>query len=229
MKIKDLCESERPREKLLAGGAGGLSNGELLAVLLRSGNRDSSAIDLAQQLLNAADGSLGNLFNMDSGRMCALPGIGEGKAATVLAALELGRRFMHEEAAARKTPIVTARRVFELMLPRMKGLRHEECWVLLLNDSCYLLKSLKLSSGGGRSTVIDARQVLRTALDHCASGIILVHNHPSGNPRPSEADKKQTAMLHKAAKACGLQLMDHVVVSDDCFFSFAEERVAGIV
>ena len=212
MKIKDLCESERPREKLLAGGAGRLSNGELLAVLLRSGNRDASALELAQQLLNAADGSLGNLSNMDSGRMCALPGIGEGKASTVLAALELGRRFIHEESALSKTPVVTARRVFELMLPKLKGLRHEECWVLLLNDSCYLLKSLKLSSGGGRATVIDARQVL-----------------PSGNPRPSEADKKQTALLHKAVKACGLQLVDHVVVSDDCFFSFAEERVAGIV
>ena len=229
MKIKDLCESERPREKLLAGGAGRLSNGELLAVLLRSGNRDASALELAQQLLNAADGSLGNLSNMDSGRMCALPGIGEGKASTVLAALELGRRFIHEESALSKTPVVTARRVFELMLPKLKGLRHEECWVLLLNDSCYLLKSLKLSSGGGSATVIDARQVLRLALDNSASGVILVHNHPSGNPRPSEADKKQTALLHKAVKACGLQLVDHVVVSDDCFFSFAEERVAGIV
>ena len=229
MKIKDLCESERPREKLLAGGAGRLSNGELLAVLLRSGNRDASALELAQQLLNAADGSLGNLSNMDSGRMCALPGIGEGKASTVLAALELGRRFIHEKSALSKTPVVTARRVFELMLPKLKGLRHEECWVLLLNDSCYLLKSLKLSSGGGRATVIDARQVLRLALDNSASGVILVHNHPSGNPRPSEADKKQTALLHKAVKACGLQLVDHVVVSDDCFFSFSEERVAGIV
>ena len=229
MKIKDLCESERPREKLLAEGAGRLSNGELLAVLLRSGNRNSSAVELAQQLLGICDGKLCNLFNMDSGRMCALPGIGTGKAATVLAAFELGRRFMHEESVSGKKPVVTARGVFEIMLPRLKGLRHEECWVLLLNDSCYLIRSVRLSSGGGRATVVDVRQVLRMALDNCASGIILVHNHPSGNPRPSEADKKQTAQLHKAASACGLQLMDHVVISDDCFFSFAEERVAGML
>lgn len=229
MKIKDLCESERPREKLLAGGAGNLSNGELLAVLLRSGNRNSSAIELAQQLLAVCDARLSNLFNMDSGRMCALPGIGKGKAATVLAAFELGRRFLQEESVLRKRPVITARTVFEIMLPQMKGLRHEECWVLLLNDGCCLIKSVKLSTGGGRSTVIDVRQVLRLALDNCASGIILVHNHPSGNPRPSEADKKQTEQLHKAARTCGLELMDHVVVSDDCFFSFAEERVAGML
>ncbi|HIT47301.1 MAG TPA: DNA repair protein RadC [Candidatus Cryptobacteroides merdipullorum] len=229
MKIKDLCASERPREKLLAEGAGRLSNGELLAVLLRSGMRNLSAVELAQQLLNACDAKLCNLLNMDCGRLCAIPGIGKDKAATVMAALELGRRFLHEESAFDRKAIVTARSVFEIMLPRLKGLRHEECWMLLLNDSCYLIKCVMLSSGGGRATVIDARQVLRLALDNCASGIILVHNHPSGNPRPSEADKKQTAQLHKAAVACGLQLMDHVVVCDDCFFSFAEERVAGIV
>lgn len=229
MKIKELCESERPREKLLAEGPASLSNGELLAVLLHSGNRRCSAVELAQELLNVADGRLCKLFNMDPGRMLGISGIGEGKAATVLAAFELGRRFLNEESSLNKTPIVTARSVFEMMLPRLKGISHEECWVLLLNDSCYLIKSLKLSSGGGRATVIDIRQVLRMALDNCASGIILVHNHPSGNPRPSEADKKQTSQLHKAAGACGLQLVDHVVISDDCFFSFAEDRMAGLV
>lgn len=229
MKIKDLCESERPREKLLAEGAGKLSNGELLAVLLRSGNRNSSAIELAQQLLGVCDARLCNLFNMDCRRMCSIPGIGKDKAATVLAAFELGRRFLHEESMLHMRPVVTARSVFELMLPRLKGLKHEECWVLLLNDGCRLIKSMKLTSGGGRSTVMDVRQILRLALDNCASGIILVHNHPSGDPRPSDADKKQTEQLHKAANACSLQLMDHVVISDDCFFSFAEERVAGML
>lgn len=229
MKIKELCASERPREKLLAEGPARLSDGELIAVLLHSGSRRYSAVELAQQLLNAADGRLSRLFNMEAARMLGISGIGEGKAATVLAAFELGRRFLNEESSLDKTPVVTARSVFEMMLPRLKGISHEECWILLLNDSCYLIKSVKLSSGGGRATVIDARQVLRIALDNCASGIILVHNHPSGNPRPSDADKKQTAMLHKAAEACGLQLVDHVVVCDDCFFSFAEERVAGIL
>ena len=184
MKIKELCASERPREKLLAEGPARLSDGELIAVLLHSGSRRYSAVELAQQLLNVADGRLSRLFNMEAARMLGISGIGEGKAATVLAAFELGRRFLNEESSLDKTPVVTARSVFEMMLPRLKGISHEECWILLLNDSCYLIKSVKLSSGGGRATVIDARQ---------------------------------------------LQLVDHVVVCDDCFFSFAEERVAGIL
>ena len=193
MKIKELCASERPREKLLAEGPARLSDGELIAVLLHSGSRRYSAVELAQQLLNAADGRLSRLFNMEAARMLGISGIGEGKAATVLAAFELGRRFLNEESSLDKTPVVTARCVFEMMLPRLKGISHEECWILLLNDSCYLMKSVKLSSGGGRATVIDARQVLRIALDNCASGIIMVHNHPSGNPRPSEADKREVS------------------------------------
>lgn len=222
MKIKELCASERPREKMLSAGADRLGNGELLAILLRSGNRGVSALELAQRLLAMCEGRLGNLFNMGYGRMCSLPGIGAGKASAVMAALELGRRFMREESSILKKPIVTARSVFEMMLPALKGLRHEECWLLLLNDSNYLIRQVKVTSGGGRSTVIDVRQVIRIAIDLNASGMILVHNHPSGNPRPSEADIRQTELLHKAAGTCGLDLTDHVIVCDDCFFSFSD-------
>lgn len=186
MKIKDLCASERPREKLLAEGAGRLSNGELLAVLLRSGMRNLSAVELAQQLLNACDAKLCNLFNMDCGRLCAIPGIGKDKAATVMAALELGRRFLHEESAFDRKAIVTARSVFEIMLPRLKGLRHEECWMLLLNDSCYLIKCVMLKFGRRQG---DSHR--RTAGAAPGSGQLRIGDHPGAQPseRQSAAER----------------------------------------
>ncbi len=227
MKMKDLCESERPREKMMMRGPQSLSDGELLAVLLRGGTRRESALELSQRLLKLTDGRLSGLFNLSAEKMCSLPGIGLAKAASVLAAFELGKRFLSEASSVDKKPVLTSRMVFDIMLPLLKGLRHEECWILLLNDSSYLTSKVKLTSGGGRSTVIDVRQVVRYALDRSASGIILVHNHPSGNPRPSDADISHTGALRKAAEACGVDLLDHVVICDDCFFSFSEERMYG--
>ena len=229
MKIKDLSADERPREKMLARGAGSLSNGELLAVLLRSGNREASALDLARALLDLADGHLSTLFHLSQDKMFSLPGIGPGKASSVLAAFELGRRFLQEESSAVKTPMLTARQVYDRMIPQLKGLQHEECWILFLNDHNYLLSMHQLSSGGGNSTVIDIRQIIRIALDKGASSLILVHNHPTGNPTPSRADIKQTDALRKGINAVGLTLLDHVVVANDSFFSFAEERCYSAV
>ena len=225
MTIKELRADERPREKMLARGAGSLSNGELLAVLLRSGNRECSALDLARQLLDLADGRLSALFNLPPDRMLALGGIGPGKAASVLAAFELGRRFLQEASSVVKSPVLTARRVHELMLPRLKGLQHEECWVLFLNDHQYLVGKVRVTSGGGNSTTIDIRQIIRMALDKAASALILVHNHPSGNPTPGPADIRQTEALRKGVSAVGLTLLDHVVVADDCCFSFSDDRM----
>ena len=228
MKIKDLSAAERPREKMLSRGAGSLSDGELLAVLLRSGSRDASALDLARQLLGLADGRLSTLFNLPQERMLSLPGVGPGKAASVIAAFELGRRFLQEESSVIKSPILTARRVHELMLPRLKGLQHEECWVLFLNDHQYLVGKVRLSTGGGSSTTIDIRQIIRMALDKAASALILVHNHPSGNPTPGPTDIRQTEALRKGVAAVGLTLLDHVVVADDCCFSFSDDRMYRI-
>ncbi|MBQ9660146.1 MAG: DNA repair protein RadC [Bacteroidales bacterium] len=225
MKIKDLQADERPREKMLSRGAGALSDGELLAVLLRSGTRDRSALDLARLLLARADGRLGTLFHFSRDRLLALPGIGPGKAASVIAAFELGRRFLQEESSVVKSPVTTARRIYELMLPQMKGLQHEECWVLLLNSRCYLVGKLLASSGGGNATVIDIRQIIRLALDKGADSIVLVHNHPGGNPTPGPADIRETDRLRRGLSAVGLSLLDHVIVSDDCFFSFNEDRM----
>ena len=225
MGIKDLRADERPREKLLARGAGSLSDGELLAVLLRSGNRDSSVLDLARELLDLADGRLSALFNLSQDRMLSLSGIGPGKASSVLAAFELGRRFLQEDSAVVKSPVLTARRVHDLMIPRMKGLQHEECWVLFLNDHQYLVGKLLISSGGGNSTTMDIRQIIRAALDKGASALILVHNHPSGNPTPGQADIRRTEELKKGLSAVGLTLLDHVVIADDSCYSFADDRM----
>ena len=224
MKIKDLCESERPREKMMRFGPSSLSDGELIAVLLRSGSRTESALDLSQRLLAMSGGHLTELFNMTPSRMSSIPGVGMVKVASVLAAFELGKRFLSERSCIEKKPIVTARMVYDLMIPVLKGLKHEECWILLLNDSSYLISKIRVTSGGGRSTVMDVRQVVRLALEQSASGMILVHNHPSGNPQPSNADVTQTDSLHKASGACGIDLMDHVVVCDDSFFSFSDDR-----
>ncbi len=228
MKIKDLCASERPREKMLATGAGSLGNAELLAILIRNGSKGTSALELGNQILKLCDGKLCSLFKIPLERLCTIPGIGRDKAATLMAALELGRRFISEESNIDKRPIATARMVYELMRPKLKALSHEECWILLLNDSNYLIKSVRLSSGGGNSTIIDTRQIIREAINSNAGGIILIHNHPSHNPHPSRADIKQTEALHTAMKACGLQLLDHVIICDDCFFSFADEGMDGV-
>lgn len=222
MKMKELCESERPRERLIRMGASSLSDAELIAVLLGSGNRNESALELAHRLLRLSDGSLGKLFGMPSDRMREVKGIGDVKLCIVSAAAELGRRFFSEQSLCDKKAIVTSRMVYEIMLPELKGLDHEECWILLLNTSNYLMGKYRLTVGGDSSTIMDVRHVVRRAIEKRASGIILVHNHPSGNPLPSRADGEQTEALRNACNACGIYLMDHVIVCDDCYFSFSE-------
>ena len=225
MKIKELCPSERPREKLIERGAAALSNAELLAVLLRSGLPGESVLEMSNKLLREADGRLTSLFDTTAQALRSVRGIGMDKAATILAAFELGKRFLAEGAPVTKKPIVTARSVYELMSPALKGLSHEECWVLLLNDSNYLSGKVRLTSGGDNATVIDIRQVLRVALERKARSLILVHNHPSTNARPSEADIAHTRSLRQAAETMKLCLMDHIIVCDDCFYSFADDRL----
>lgn len=224
MKIKDLNEAERPCEKLLNRGPENLSNAELIAILLRSGTQKASALELANQLLNQSDGKLSQLSNYHFGQYKSVSGIGQQKACSIMAAFELGRRFISEKTYNRE-PLISSQLVYDIMQPRLKSYTHEECWILLLNDSNYLLKSMRLSSGGIRATVIDTRLVIKEAINTNASGIILIHNHPSGNPRPSRADLEQTEILHKALKACGLQLMDHIIISDNGYYSFVDTGV----
>ena len=225
MKMKELCNDERPREKLLEKGADALSNAELLAIILRTGTGRMNAIDLGRELVRSGGGTLNSVAAMPTERLCALDGIGPSKAATVVAAFELGRRAFAENAQADAHTVSRPRTVYQLMIPHLRGLDHEECWVLFLNRANRLIGKEMMSSGGLESTVIDCKTIVRRALEKKASSVILVHNHPSGSPLPGQADIKQTAILKKALDTCDISLMDHVVVADDSYYSFADEQI----
>ncbi len=225
MKISDYCASERPREKLLSRGPAALGNAELLAILLRVGKPGESVLDLAHRLLASADGSLLKLSGSTPKELCLHSGIKHDKAATLLAAFELGRRFLSEASWLPAESITTPDQVYRTMIPLLKGLDHEECWVLLLNKAQKAIGRLKMTRGGSSSTTIDVKDILRAALDHGAQGIILVHNHPSGNPLPGAADIAETKALVKAARPMDLTVLDHVIVCDSCYYSFTDERM----
>ena len=223
--MKDICENERPREKMMSLGPEGLSNGELLAIILRNGTREESALDLSRKMLELSEGKLIGLFNMPAERLKSISGIGPCKAAGILAAFELGKRFLEESSEIQEKPIVSARMVYTAMIPRLKGVRHEQVWALFLNSFNYLLSAEQIGIGNSGATVLDVPRVLRMALDKCAENVILVHNHPTGNPRPSKADLEMTESLRTALNAIGLSLLDHVIISDRRFFSFSEDRM----
>lgn len=225
MKIKELGMDDRPREKMAEKGLGALSNAELIATMVRTGSRKDNAVDISRMLLRSAGDSLITLSGMSVKQMCRTAGIGPGKAASVVAAFELGRRCAVESSTIDKVSITDPAMIYRHMLHLMKGLAHEECWVIYLNRANYILGKERLSSGGTSSTVIDVKMIIKNALEMLASGIILVHNHPSGNPQPGSCDIKQTGILKKAAETFDISLLDHIIIADDRFYSFAEERV----
>ena len=225
MKIKELGMDDRPREKMAEKGLGALSNAELIATMVRTGSKKDNAVDISRMLLRSAGDSLITLSGMSVKQMCRTAGIGPGKAASVVAAFELGRRCAVESSTIDKVSITDPAMIYRHMLHLMKGLAHEECWVIYLNRANYILGKERLSSGGTSSTVIDVKMIIKNALEMLASGIILVHNHPSGNPQPGSCDIKQTGILKKAAETFDISLLDHIIIADDRFYSFAEERV----
>ncbi len=227
MKMKELCNDERPREKLLEKGPEALSNAELIAIMLRTGTGKMNAIDLGRELLRSGGGTLNSVASMPLERICALDGIGPGKAATVAAAFELGRRAFSENSLEGMRTISEPRTVYQLMISHMKGLDHEECWVLFLNRANILIGKEKMSSGGLEATVIDCKMIVRRALERKASSVILVHNHPSGNAMPGTADITQTGILKKALATCELCLTDHVIIADKEYYSFADEQLTN--
>ena len=227
MKMKELCNDERPREKLLDKGAGVLSNAELLAIMLRTGIGNLNAIDLGRELLRSGGGTLNSVAAMPLERLCALNGIGPSKAATIVAAFELGRRAFSENALEGKRTVSDPRTVYQLMIPHMRGLDHEECWVLFLNRANFLIGKEMMSKGGLESTVMDCKMIARRALEKKSSSVILVHNHPSGSAMPGSADVNQTAVLKKALATCDICLTDHVVISDNGYYSFADEQLTN--
>lgn len=213
---------ERPREKVMDKGIQYLSDAELLAILLGSGTKHITAVELARIILKAAGNNLQLLGRMGVEELIRIKGVGPAKAIAILSALELGRRrsgLQYPE----KIPVKSSETVYRLFHPLMGDLDHEEFWLLMLNRANRVLGRFKVSQGGLSGTVIDTRIILKKALDNLASSIIICHNHPSGNKQPSDADLKITEKLQKAAEMLEIKLLDHVIIADKSYFSFADE------
>ncbi len=220
--IKTWAVEDRPREKGLANGIQNLTDTELLAILLNSGTKNMSAVELARILLKRAGNNLHGLGRLTVGDLVKINGVGPVKAISVLAAMELGRRreSMHEP---EKTQVKSSETVYDLFQPILGDLEHEEFWLLLLNRANRVLGRFKVSQGGLSGTVIDTRIIMKKAIDNLASSIIVCHNHPSGNKQPSDADVKITEKLKKATGMLEIKLLDHVIIADKSYFSFADE------
>lgn len=227
MKMTELCLDDRPREKMLDKGPSALSNAELLAIMIRTGTGKMNAADVARTLLQKAGGKLNEVADMPMEKLCSVSGIGKSKAVAIAAAFELGRRCALELAIQEKVAVSSPKTVFRMMLPLLKGLDHEECWVIFLNRANYVLGKERMSVGGLESTVMDVKAILRRALERKATGVILVHNHPSGSALPGQADIRQTGILKKALQTCEISLIDHVVIAEDSWYSFADEQLVS--
>ncbi|WP_430934938.1 RadC family protein [Saccharicrinis sp. 156] len=223
LSIKNWAVEDRPREKLLSKGISSLSNAELIAILIGSGNRNESAVDVSKRILNDVNNNLNELGKLTIDKLKrGYSGIGEAKAISIVAAMELGRRRKLSE-AKEKCKITASRDIYDLMHPILADLPHEEFWVVLLNRANKVLSTQKISQGGISGTVIDSKLIMKGAIDQLASSIILCHNHPSGNLRPSSHDVSNTKKLVEAGKVMEIPILDHVIVTDNGYYSFADE------
>ncbi len=222
VKIKQLSEEDRPREKLMLNGKSSLSNAELIAILIGSGNKNESAVQLSQRILSSFKNNLNEIGKLTINDLMKFNGIGEAKAISIIAALELGKRRKEEEPSKRQK-ITSSKDAFEIMHPLLQDLPHEEFWVLLLNRSNSIIDKIKISVGGISGTVADIRLISKPAIEKLASGIILSHNHPSGNKKPSMADESLTKKIKQALDLFEIKLLDHIIVTEADYFSFADE------
>jgi len=220
--MKCWAVEDRPREKVMANGIQHLSDAELLAILIGSGTRNQTAVELARYILDSCDNSLHELGRMGLGDLRKTRGIGPAKAITIMASMELGRR-RNGLKSDEKTAVKSSETVYSLFQPLLGDLDHEEFWLLMLNRANRVLGRFKVSQGGLSGTVIDTRIILKKALDNLASSIIVCHNHPSGNRKPSDADVKITEKLKKASDMLEIKLLDHIIIADKSYFSFADE------
>lgn len=220
--IKQWSEDDRPREKLLLKGKSALSNAELIALLLGSGTRHESAVDLAKRVLDQSGHNLAELSKYQLNDLQKFKGIGLAKGVTIIAALELGNRKRSQDALAREK-VAGSRDVFELFHGELADAQYEAFWVLLLNRANRVIRKVNISEGGISGTVADPKKIFKMALDQNASSIILCHNHPSGNIQPSEADIRLTRKLKEAGLLLDLPVLDHLIVGGDSYFSFADE------
>ncbi|WP_276382100.1 DNA repair protein RadC [Flavobacterium sp. H4147] len=221
--IKNWSEDDKPREKLMLKGKEALSNAELLAILIGSGSRNETAVGLSKRILASA-GNLNSLTKLSISQLMNFKGIGEAKAISIMAALELSRRLRSEKAVETEK-ITSSKMVFEIMQPIIGELSHEEFWVLFLNNSNNVISKAQLSKGGIAGTVVDARLVFKLALEYFATGVILCHNHPSGSLIPSDADKQVTKKLKVAGESLDVKVLDHLIISGAKYYSFVDEGI----
>ncbi len=222
LNIKDWAVEDRPREKLLAKGARHLTDAELIAILISSGNINETAVELAKRILTATDNDLNNLGRKGIDFLKTFNGIGEAKAVTIVAALELGKRRKNTD-TSNKNKITGSKDAADFFMPLLGDLNHEEFWVMLLNRGNKIIDTFMVSRGGISGTVIDVRLILKKAIEKLASSLILCHNHPSGTMQASDADRQITGKITDAAKIMDITVLDHVIIGQNRYLSFADE------
>jgi DNA repair protein RadC len=222
--IKSWALDDRPREKLLAKGKMSLSDAELIAILIGSGNRQESAVALSKRILLSVDGNINELAKLSVEKLITFKGIGEAKAISIITALELGKR-RQLETALEKPKITSSKAVANIMQSIIGDLEHEEFWVLFLNNSNKVLSKKQISKGGLTATIVDIRLLFKRALELASVAIIVCHNHPSGKLEPSTADKQLTQKIKEAGTTLDIKLLDHLIITEKAYFSFADERL----
>ena len=222
--IKNWSEDDQPREKLMLKGKSVLSDAELIAILIGSGTKNESAVELSKKILASVGNNLNELGKLNLSQLCNFKGIGKAKAVTIIAAMELARRRRSEE-VIELTKVTSSKIIFEIMQPIIGELPHEEFWVLYLNNANKVISKNQLSKGGMTGTVVDVRIIFKSALESGAVGIILCHNHPSGNLKPSEADIEITKKVKTAGKSLDIIVLDHIIVTQNGYYSFSDEGI----
>lgn len=222
--IKHWSEDDKPREKLMLKGKSVLSDAELIAILIGSGSRNESAVSLSKRILKSVNNNLNALGKLSLNQLMTFKGVGEAKAVTIAAALELGKR-RREQALPDFFKITSSKAVFEIMQPLIGDLLHEEFWVLYLNNANKVIHKAQLSKGGITGTVVDVRLIFKLALEHNATSIILSHNHPSGKLVASEADKEITKKLKFAGEQLDIKVLDHIIITEKGYLSFQDEGI----
>jgi len=222
LRIKDWALEDRPREKLLLKGVTSLSDAELLAILISTGNLQETAVQLSQRILSSVSNNLSELGKLSVKELMNHKGIGEAKAVTITAAMELARRKSASLPVDRET-VRCSRDAYRIFYPLLCDLKHEELWIALTNNSGKVIEKVKISQGGTGETSADMRLILKPAVHTLCSGIILCHNHPSGSIQPSREDDLLTSNLGKAAKLMNVKLLDHIILYDETYYSYADE------
>lgn len=222
LKITEWAEDDRPREKLMKNGSSALSDAELLAILIGSGNAEESAVELCRRILHNEHDNLNELARLSVNELCKYKGIGEAKAISIVAALELGKRRKSADFIEKKQ-VKNSGDVFEIFQPFLVDLRHEEFWIGLLNNANRVLSVNKLTQGGMKQTVVDIPMLLKLALEKSASALVVAHNHPSGQLFPSNEDINITNRIKEGCKAIGINFLDHIIIAAGKYYSFADE------